>query len=98
MADKEKKTAAAADSAPADKPAKKKDDKPSFIQRAIAWLKTVRAECKKVTWASWESVRSNSIVVIITSIVFAVFLGVLDYAFGSSINGLSRLVSHLAGN
>ncbi len=98
MADNEKKTAVTTGSAPAEKPAKKKDDKPSFFQRAIAWLKTVRAECKKVTWASWESVRSNSIVVIVTSIVFAVFLGVLDYAFGSSINGLSRLVAHLAGN
>ena len=88
MADKEKKTA---ETAAQDKPAKKKDDKPSFFQRAIAWLKTVRAECKKVTWASWDSVKSNSIVVIITSIVFAVFLGILDYAFSSAILGLSRL-------
>lgn len=88
MADKEKKTA---ETAASDKPAKKKDDKPSFFQRAIAWLKTVRAECKKVTWASWESVRQNSIVVIVTTIVFAVFLGILDYAFNSAILGLSRL-------
>jgi preprotein translocase subunit SecE len=88
MADKEKKTA---ETAAQDKPAKKKDDKPSFFQRAIAWLKTVRAECKKVTWASWESVRQNSIVVIVTTIVFAVFLGILDYAFNSAILGLSRL-------
>ena len=88
MADKEKKPA---ETAAQDKPAKKKDDKPSFFQRAIAWLKTVRAECKKVTWASWESVRQNSIVVIVTTIVFAVFLGILDYAFNSAILGLSRL-------
>jgi len=88
MAEKEKKVA---ENAAAEKPAKKKDDKPSFFQRAIAWLKTVRAECKKVTWASWESVRQNSIVVIVVSIVSAVFLGVLDYAFNSAILGLSRL-------
>ena len=88
MADKEKKPA---ETAAQDKPAKKKDDKPSFFQRAIAWLKTVRAECKKVTWASWESVRQNSIVLIVTTIVFAVFLGILDYAFNSAILGLSRL-------
>jgi preprotein translocase subunit SecE len=88
MADKEKKPV---ETAAQDKPAKKKDDKPSFFQRAIAWLKTVRAECKKVTWASWESVRQNSIVVIVTTIVFAVFLGILDYAFNSAILGLSRL-------
>ena len=83
MADKEKKTAETTPGAPAEKPAKKKDDKPSFFKRAI--------ECKKVTWASWDSVKSNSIVVIITSIVFAVFLGILDYAFSSAILGLSRL-------
>ena len=88
MADKEKKPV---ETAAQDKPAKKKDDKSSFFQRAIAWLKTVRAECKKVTWASWESVRQNSIVVIVTTIVFAVFLGILDYAFNSAILGLSRL-------
>lgn len=88
MAEKEKKVA---ENAAAEKPAKKKDDKPSFFTRAIAWLKTVRAECKKVTWASWETVRQNSIVVIVVSIISAVCLGVLDYAFNSAILGLSRL-------
>ena len=88
MADNEKKTA---EIKAAEKPAKAKDGKPSFFKRAIAWLKTVRAECKKVTWASWDSVKQNSIVVIVTSIVCAVFLGILDYAFNSAILGLSRL-------
>ena len=88
MADNEKKTA---ENAAAEKPAKKKSDKPSFFQRAGAWLKTVRAECKKITWASWDSVKQNSIVVIITSVAFAVVLGILDYAFNSAILGLSRL-------
>ena len=88
MAEKEKK---AAETTAAEKPAKKKDDKPSFFQRAVAWLKTVRAECKKVTWASWDSVRQNSIVVIVVSVVSAVCLGILDYAFNSAILGLSRL-------
>ncbi len=87
MADKEKKTAEPV----AEKPAKKKEDKPSFLKRAASWLRTVRSECKKVTWASWESVRQNSIVVIVTTIIFAVFLGILDYAFSSAILGLSRL-------
>ena len=89
MADNEKKTAET--NAPAAEKSAKKKDKPSFFERAIAWLKTVRAECKKITWASWDSVKQNSIVVIITSVVFAVFLGVLDYAFNSAILGLSRL-------
>ena len=87
MADNEKKTA----EQPAAKPEKKKSDKPSVFKRFGAWLKTVRAECKKITWSSWESVRQNSIVVIVTSIAFAVVLGILDYLFNSAILGLSRL-------
>lgn len=87
MAEKEEKKAV--DSAA--KPEKKKEKKPSFISRAAAWLKTVRSECKKVTWANWASVKQNSIVVIITSVIFAVVLGVLDFAFGQAISGLSNL-------
>jgi preprotein translocase SecE subunit len=88
MAEKENKAVEEA----AAKPAKKeKDKKPSFIARAGAWLKTVRAECKKVTWASWDSVKQNSIVVIVTSLVFAVFLGVLDFVFAQAISGLTNL-------
>ena len=87
MAENEKKTT----DKPVDK-APKKSDKPSFFQRAKAWLKTVRAECKKVTWASWESVKSNSIVVIVVTVIFAVVLGILDYAFSNAIVGLSRVL------
>lgn len=90
MADNEKKIAAAADSTPA-KTAKKKDEKPSVFKRLGAWLKTVRAECKKVTWASWPSVRQNTIVVLVVTLVFAVFLGVLDLIFGKSIDGINKL-------
>ncbi|MBQ3707675.1 MAG: preprotein translocase subunit SecE [Clostridia bacterium] len=89
MADNEKKTA---EIKAAEKPAKAKEGKPSFFKRAIAWLKTVRAECKKVTWANWESVKQNSIVVIVVTIVFAIFLGILDYVFSNAIVGLSRVL------
>ncbi len=90
MAEKENKAVEEAAAKPAKKE-KEKEKKPSFIARAGAWLKTVRAECKKVTWASWDSVRQNSIVVIVTSLVFAVFLGVLDFVFAQAISGLTNL-------
>ena len=92
MADNEKKTAPekTADK-PAEKPKKAKSDKPSFFQRAGAWLKSVRAECKKITWASWESVKQNSVVVIVITLISAVVLGLLDFAFGNAIQGLSRI-------
>ena len=90
MADNEKKPAET--NAPAAEKSAKKKDKPSFFERAIAWLKTVRAECKKITWASWESVKQNSIVVIVITLISAVVLGLLDYAFSNAIVGLSRLI------
>ena len=87
MAENEKKTTEkTVDQAP------KKAAKPSFFKRAGAWLKTVRSECKKVTWANWESVRQNSIVVIVVTVIFAVVLGILDYAFSNAIVGLSRVL------
>ena len=88
MADNEKKTAPEK----TDKPAKVKSDKPSFFQRAGAWLKTVWAERKTITWANWESVKTNSIVVIVITLISAAFLGLLDYLFSNAIVGLSRII------
>ena len=89
MAENEKKTAP---EKTADKPVKAKSDKPSFFQRAGAWLKTVWAERKKITWANWESVKTNSIVVIVITVISAAVLGLLDYAFSNAIVGLSRII------
>ena len=71
---------------------KPKSDKPSFFKKAWAWLKTIRPECKKITWASWQSVRQNSIVVIVVAIIFAIVLGILDFTFSEAIVGLSKLI------
>ena len=68
------------------KPEKAKSDKPSTWNRIKAWFKSVKSECKKINWASWKSVRSNSIVVIVSAA-----LAILDYCFSGAIVGLSRL-------
>lgn len=39
------------------------------------------AELKKVVWPSWSNVKKSAKVVIVSTIVFAVFFGLLDYAF-----------------
>jgi preprotein translocase SecE subunit len=38
----------------------------------------VRAELKKVTWPTWVELVSSTVVVIITSILFAVVIGIWD--------------------
>jgi preprotein translocase subunit SecE len=46
------------------------------------WALEVANELKRVTWPSWEETRLSTIVVIITSIVVALILGVLDLVWG----------------
>lgn len=70
---------------------KAKSDKPSTWERIKAWFRSVKSECKKINWASWKSVRSNSIVVIVCVVIFSAVLAILDYCFSGAIVGLSRL-------
>ncbi len=89
MAENEKK-ALEAEQTKSDKPAKEK--KPSVWKRLVAWFKSLRAECKKISWASFKSVRYNTIVVIIAVIICSIVTGLLDYGFSAAIVGLSRLI------
>ena len=74
----------------AEKPAKEK--KPSIWKRLSAWFKSLRAEAKKISWASFKSVRYNSIVVIVGVVICSIVIGLLDYGFSAAIVGLSRLI------
>ena len=88
MAENEKKTAPEA--AKEAKPAKA--DKPSLWSRLTAWFRSVKSECKKVSWASWKTVQSSSIIVIVCVLIISAIIGVLDYCFSGAIVGLSRLI------
>ena len=50
-------------------------------QTVTAWATEVANELKKVTWPTWEETRLGTIVVIITSIVMALVLGLFDYVW-----------------
>ena len=88
MAENEKKTAPEA--AKEAKPVKA--DKPSLWSRLTAWFRSVKSECKKVSWAGWKAVRSNSIIVIVCVLILSAVIGILDYCFSGAIVGLSRLL------
>ena len=51
-------------------------------QAVNTWALEVANELKRVTWPSWEETRLSTIVVVITSIVVAIILGVLDLVWG----------------
>lgn len=93
MAENEKKTELQkAPEAKPEKTPKAKSDKPSTWARIKAWFKSVKSECKKINWANWKSVKSNTIIVLVCVIIFSIALGILDYCFSGAIVGLSRLI------
>lgn len=49
------------------------------MNKFIEYLKGSRAELKKVVWPSYKQARDHTVVVIIISIVVALFLGAIDY-------------------
>lgn len=93
MAENEKKTELAkTDAAKPEKAAKAKSDKPSRWAQIKAWFKSLKSECKKINWANWKNVRTNTVVVLVCVIIFSIALGILDYCFSGAIVGLSRLI------
>jgi preprotein translocase subunit SecE len=56
------------------------------VKKIIAFFQDSYAELKKVTWPSREEVGSSTRVVLVSVLIFAVILGVLDYLFLSGID------------
>lgn len=91
MADKEiKEVAKKADQTK--KPAKVKKDKPSLGSRIAAWFKSCKAEMKKIVWASWSSVKNNTVMVLVTIIAVGLVIGLVDLLFSQGIVILSILL------
>ena len=49
------------------------------MKRLISYLKESRAELMKVVWPSRKQTRDNTLLVIVVSCGFALFLGAIDY-------------------
>ncbi len=99
MAENEKKTPETVESADVKKAektdvkaVKAKKDKPSFFSRAAAWLRTTKAELKKISWTPRKAVLKNTGLVLVAMVLLAAVIGLLDYAFSSGIVGLSRII------
>lgn len=50
-----------------------------MYERAVAFLRDVRAELAKVNWPSRDELVGSTTVVIVISVVFAVFIGLVDF-------------------
>lgn len=75
------------------KPAKApKPAKPPLRERIGAWYRSLKAECKKISWASAKVVKQNTILVVVCVLIVGVVIGLLDYGFSQTIVGLSRII------
>ncbi len=52
-----------------------------MFKKAIRFLKEVRVEMSRVTWPSYEELKNSTIVVILVSLAFALFIFVVDNIF-----------------
>jgi len=50
----------------------------NIIAKPINFIKEVRAELGKVAWSTREELMSSTVVVIVTTAIVAVFIGVID--------------------
>ncbi|MBR6917100.1 MAG: preprotein translocase subunit SecE [Clostridia bacterium] len=74
------------------KEAPKKEKKPSIFSRFGAWLKSCKSEMKKVVWASWSSVKSNTLMVLACIVVVSAVIGLVDYLFSQGFTILGKLI------
>ena len=56
------------------------------------WKETADELINKVTWPTWEELRSSTVIVLIASILFAVAISLVDQAFGFVIDILYSLL------
>ena len=60
------------------------------LERARLFLSEVRNELKRVTWPSQKEVYATTVVVILTSVFFGLYLFTLDYGINSLVQAIFR--------
>ena len=50
-----------------------------FFQAAVAYVREVRAEIRKVSWPPWEELRRTTVVIIVFVIAIGIIIGLMDW-------------------
>ncbi len=95
MAENEKKVPAEAETKEVAKAgakaAKVKEKKPSLFSKIGAWFRTTKAELKKIAWTPRKTLGKNTLVVLVSMVVLAAVIWLLDVTFLSAIDGLRAI-------
>ena len=59
-----------------------------WVDRSVQFFREVWIELKKVHWPSWKETRAATIVVVVVVMVFALFLGLVDFSLSHVIQRL----------
>lgn len=62
------------------KPVPKKESKRNSMQK---YFRGVISELKKVTWPTRKELTNSTAVVVVTIVIFAVVIGIIDFGLGS---------------
>jgi len=62
----------------------------NWFARAIAFLRDVRAELGRVTWPTRREVWATTVVVILVSMFFGIYLYVVDLALSAALQGMIK--------
>ena len=60
------------------------------VERVRLFLSEVRNELKRVTWPSSKEVYATTVVVILTSVFFGIYLFILDFGLNNLAQGIFR--------
>ena len=72
--------------------AKTKSGKPSLGARLKRAWREFKAEFKKIVWSSRRDTFNNTVLVVVSAIIIAVAIGVLDFAFSNLLSALGKLI------
>ena len=56
------------------------------------FMRSVKSELKKIVWSSKENTRKGFIVVVVIAVIFAIMLGLIDFAFNTGISMFRELL------
>ena len=82
----------AADKAKISKPDKPKKPKTPLKERIASFIREYKSELKKIVWYSKENTIKSSIFVIISLIICAALLGVIDFALSKAIIAIGSII------
>ncbi len=71
---------------------KAKSGKPSLGARLGKKLREFKAEFKKIVWSSRKDTFNNTLLVVVSAIIIAIAIGVLDFAFSNLLSALGKLI------